>query len=508
MQRLRFKLAKNSFTRGLRGPHMLAFLPALCLASYWLGGEILLVTSALFTPVLYAASGGFDRSGRGDDPSPIAKPTLHDVAQDFLDIAKPNGQVTACFQIGISGFDDITRTFGDEAGRDAQALVQGRLDSALRQTDRVFRVADGRYVVLIAPGFRLKLDTLLDLATRLREAVETPLSVEGGTAHLTLAVGIASSLNFGRNVTSETWLAAAAQALSEAVLAGPSKTRVWSDKLSRRVSAQHSLRDDLRGGFEKGEIQTAFQPQIAIRTGRLVGMEAQARWDHPTAGTIRASQLARAAMDSGQSGQLAQLVLVQALTALQGWDQTGLDVPEVTVPLGDPDLRNPDLPGQISEALHRTGLAAGRLVLALPEPVIASGLDDLQRRNLTSLADIGCALDLDGFGAGSASVLVLQAVRFRRIRIDPRLIRGIDNSEQARRMLGAVLTMIDRLDLEALAKDVETIEEMSVLRDLGCAFVQGHLIAEAMSLAEVPDWIGAHPECQTPGASSKIRRVK
>ena len=135
MQRLRFKLAKNSFTRGLRGPHMLAFLPALCLASYWLGGEILLVTSALFTPVLYAASGGFDRSGRGDDPSPIAKPTLHDVAQDFLDIAKPNGQVTACFQIGISGFDDITRT--DE-------WVSGgvRADYLLNRNARVFAAID------------------------------------------------------------------------------------------------------------------------------------------------------------------------------------------------------------------------------------------------------------------------------------------------------------------------------------------------------------------------------
>lgn len=494
--------------RCLHGPQMLAFLPALCLCAYWAGGEVLLVLCALATPLIYALTGGFGQLAAIREFDPRPRPSLDIIAQQFLEVAQHNGQTTACFQIEIGGLDDILRTLGRSAADEARHVLEARMVSTLREADHVSQTGDTRFTVLIAPGFRLKLDNLLDLGKRLRHAAEEPLSVSGTTQYVSLCIGIASSLNFGRNVTARTWLVSATQALDDAIDTGVSATRVWSDKLSRKHQIRRDLQNDVVSALDAGHVQAFFQPQVNVRTGDITGMEALARWDHPTRGMIPASGFLKAIEDSGQMQRLGKTILSQALVALQAWDAAGFDIPTVSVNFSDGELRNPDVPDHIKSELDRLGILAHRLVIEVRESVVANGTDDIARRTLVSLAETGCRIDLDNFGQGSLPLAQLQQFPIQRVKIDKSMVRGADISEAKRRMLGAILGVTERLDLQALGEGVETVGEHGVLRELGCAFAQGFLFKEPASASDIAQWLAKEQARDDPTHAAHLRRVK
>lgn len=509
---MRIELATNKLRqavrRGLQGPQMLAFLPALSLAAYWGGGEVLLVFCALLTPLVYALAGGFGQMTAAASPDSDAKPSALEVAQDFLAIALHNGQTAACIQMNIGGLDTIAEAFGPSRADDARQVIEIRLASVLRQSDHVFQSGDSGFTLLIAPGFRIKLDSLLDLAKRLRQTAEEPLSIAGTCQFVTVDIGIASSLNLGRNVTPDTWLDSASQALSDAIDTGTPTTRVWSDKLSRRRKSRRDLQDQIAEALDSGQIQTFFQPQVSVRNGEVTGMEALARWDHPTRGVLPAAMFLPAAQTSGEMPQLGRTVLVQALTALRSWDDAGLAVPTISVNLSDSELCDPDLPRNIEAALDLIGLPAHRLVYELSEEVAGVATDDISQRNLGAIAEIGCAVDLDNFGTGACGFGQLGGTSFRRLKIDRPLIAGADLSNQKRRILHAILGLADRLEMQTVACGVETIGEHGLLRELGCIHAQGFLFSEPGSALDMTTWLVDRSGKDKPTDSTHLRRVK
>lgn len=487
---------------------MLAFLPALSLAAYWGGGEILLVMCALSTPLIYALTGGFGRLSPTSVTDMDRPASAVDVARDFLEIAQHTGQTTACFQIEINGLTAIGKTFGRSRADEAQQVLKTRIAATLRQTDHVFQTGDTRFTVLIAPGFRLKLDSLLDLAKRLRDAAEDPISVAGTGQYVAICIGIASSLNFGRNVTADTWLDSASQALEDALESGTATTRVWSDKVSRRQRTQRDLHQDVAKALDTGQVQAYFQPQVSVRSGDVTGMEAFARWDHPVRGVLPAAEFLQAFAESGQMARLGQTILAQTLAALQGWDQAGLSVPTVSINLSATDLRNPDLPGQIATTLDRHNMLPHRLIVDVPETILSASLDDVFHRTLKAISDAGCGIDLDAFGTGPSRIALLPNLYVQRLKIGRGLIQGADLSDDKQRILGALIALADGLDLPSLGVGVETVGEHGVLRELGCGFAQGYLFAAPAPHSEITDWLANRQGQADPKGGPHLRRVK
>ncbi len=494
--------------KGLTGPQMLAFLPALCLSAYWVGGEPFLVICALAVPLIYAAFGG---TGHWVDSGPLGdlqKPSVEAVAKQFLGIAQHNGQTTACLQIAIPQLEGIIERFGPDRAVEARILIASRLRSALRAPDHVFETGPMRFTVLIAPGFRLRLDNLLELAKRLRASAEEPLLIDGVTCSVSATIGIASSLNFGRNVTADSWLRSATEALEEAMLNGESATRLWSDRLSRHHKSRNALETEITSALDQGRIQAVFQPVITLRTGLVCGMEAFARWDHPTRGLLTASEFLDAARDANQMSRLGRTMFLQATTVLRAWDAAGFTVGTISLNLSEDELRDPDLAARIKGDVMRCDLPAHRLVFDLPEAVLTKTGEDVIRRNLELLTELGCALDLDVCASGGTSPIALQHLRLSRVKLDRSLIRGIDTSNDQRRALHAVLAMCDRLELGSVATCVETQEEHGVLRDLGCGAAQGHLFAPPSSAEEIGLWLKEQQVGPPEPTQSRIRRIK
>ncbi|MDJ0822648.1 MAG: GGDEF domain-containing phosphodiesterase [Paracoccaceae bacterium] len=480
----------------LTGPQSLAFFPALSLAAYWLGGEPALIAAALGLPMVFVMSGAFSTS------APVAQDEITvdvldssgaaDLTEQALLRARAANLATACFVLEVEGLETLERSMGREAAESLRELCVARLRNTLRKGDLAVRMSDTRFLVLLGPSLRLDLEALLQLSSRLQSALEEPATIANTAQYLSASIGFCGSDRLGNAATGEKMLEAAQTALTEAVANGPSAVRAWSDDLSQARKARKSLMNEVEKAMANGQVQPWYQPQVCTSTGRISGVEALARWIHPERGIIPPAQFLKALEEAGQMERLSEVILQHSLTALRTWDNSGIDVPRISVNFSGIELKNPQLVERIKWELDRFGLTAPRLGIEVLETVIADSPEGVVARNITELSDLGCQIDLDDFGTGHASITALRRFTVHRLKIDRSFVSRVDRDEEQRRMLAAVLGMADRLGLETLAEGVETVGEHALLAQLGCDHVQGFGIARPMPADQLIDWAKAH----------------
>ncbi|GGG68918.1 diguanylate cyclase [Salipiger pallidus] len=481
--------------RVVHGPHMLAFLPALTLAGYWLGGEIALLVVALGLPALYAISADSDVEPLDPTrplPDLIDITMANDLAEQILARATGFDLSTACFVIEAEGLEDIRRRSGDDPIHSLHGSILRRLRREVRRGDRVVRIGDTRFLVLLAPSLRLDLEALLTMADRIQRSLEEPCDTETGTHYLSFAVGFCGSHRLGDDVTGPQLVEAAQTALAEAVSNGPSAIRAWSDSMSAERKARKTLLHEIERALALGQIQPWFQPQICTSTGSISGVEALARWLHPTRGIVSPKEFLTVLAEAGQLDRLSEVILEQSLTAMRAWDAEGIIIPQVSVNFTDVELRNPHLVERIKWELDRHGMAPSRLGIEVLETVIAESPEGIVARNIVGLSKLGCQVDLDDFGTGHASITALRRFTVHRLKIDRSFVTRVDRDEEQRRMLAAVLGLADRLGLKTVAEGVESVSEHALLSQLGCDHVQGFGIARPMPADQMADWAKRH----------------
>jgi len=185
-------------------------------------------------------------------------------------------------------------------------------------------------------------------------------------------------------------------------------------------------------------------------------------------------------------------MIYNSFAALQAWDAAGLHVPQIGVNFAGSELSNPKLLEKIKWELDRFDLAPDRLAVEVLETVIASAPDDMITRNINALGKLGCSIDLDDFGTGDASIASIKRFSVSRIKIDKSFVMKADRDPEQQRMISAILTMAERLQVQTLAEGVETVGEHVLLAQLGCDHVQGFGIGRPMPFDKTEEWINAH----------------
>ncbi|MBY6067995.1 bifunctional diguanylate cyclase/phosphodiesterase [Leisingera aquaemixtae] len=490
LERLRHFLAT-----ALVGPPMLAFLPALTLATFWLGGETALLAVALGLPVLIAAAGGFSKRGSSVPRDAVTGMMLrdgfeHETARLYHDCAEA-GLRSAVFVLELDEYKELTDRHGQEAGDRIMQHCGAQIVSALRQNDTIARISDNRFAICLAPTLQLDLELCIQLAGRMQAAAEEPLALDGTTVYMTASIGFCQRSRAPGSSSAE-WISAAVSALSEAHGNGPGGIRAYSSDMPARGSSRASLREEAAAALETGQIQAWFQPQICTDTGRVSGFEALARWLHPVQGLIPPSTFLPALEEAGLMDRLSQVMLYNALVAIKAWDEAGVTVPCVGVNFATQELRNPGLAGRVKWELERFGLPADRLCVEILETVMTDQPDDVVTRNILALSELGCPIDLDDFGTGHASISAVRRFNISRIKIDRTFVMKADQDPEQQKLISAILTMAERLDLDTLAEGVETAGEHALLAQLGCGHVQGFGIGRPMPFDQTLDWITAH----------------
>ncbi|MGR3455866.1 putative bifunctional diguanylate cyclase/phosphodiesterase [Pseudooceanicola sp.] len=480
----------------LSGPQALAFLPALVLAAFWLGGEGWLILAALALPLLYAFIGGF--SPRAEDAPPRDSTTglplreaLEAALDDRMEMARARGRGTGCFLIALDDFDDIADRYGSAAAEEVLARTADRLCAAMRAGDLVCRTGPDRFGVALATVSHLDLEIAIQVAARLQSAVEEPLALGATPVYLSCSIGFCLGTRApeptGRGV-----LSAAECALDEARVNAPSAIRAFAPEMTRRSYPQPVGTEEVTAALDAGQIVPFFQPQISTDTGRVTGFEALARWCHPDRGVILPADFLPALEAAGQMGRLGEVVLTHACRALKAWDEAGLDIPCVGVNFSPTELRDPKLIDKIRWQLDRFDFAPGRLVVEVLETVVAASPEDTVVRNVNGLADLGCRVDLDDFGTGHASISSMRRFAVSRLKVDRSFVMKVDRDVEQQKMVSAILTLADRLGLDTLAEGVETRGEHTMLAQLGCRHVQGFCIGRPMPAEQTVDWVRAH----------------
>ncbi|MEO0389808.1 MAG: GGDEF domain-containing phosphodiesterase [Pseudomonadota bacterium] len=475
------------------GPQAVMFASALMLSAYWLGGEVALVGMALGVPTVLLALAALP--SKPPSATGLTRMIERDVMaqkieQTWLQTGV-DGQHSAVLCVEFDEYADVQHEYGQRVA-DAVALrLADRLARVMRDADCLARTADNRYTVLVGASRLMDLEACIQLSARLQSAVEEPILEGGITFHCAIAIGFCLRSRSPGD-TSAAWVAAAETALTEARRLGPNMIRAFSNEMQVARTERVNLREEAAKALTDGHIQPWFQPQISTDTGRVTGFEALARWVHPERGVILPGEFLPALEDAGLMERLAEVMMYYTLTALKAWDAAGITVPHVGVNFSTTELRNPRLTDKIAWELDRFDIKSDRLAVEILETVVTSEPDDMICRNIAGLAQMGCRIDLDDFGTGSASIAAIRRFSVGRIKIDRSFVMRADRDAEQQRMVSAILTMAERLKVETLAEGVESVGEHALLAQLGCDHVQGFGIGKPMPFEQTLTWVRAH----------------
>ena len=240
-------------------------------------------------------------------------------------------------------------------------------------------------------------------------------------------------------------------------------------------------------GLQHGEFVPHYQPQISLADGRLIGVEALARWIHPRHGMILPGRFIQSAEESGLICDLTFPLVARVLNQAREWEQAGLDI-TVSVNVAMASCLRPDFPDQLNAAIKRSGLERPHLILEVTE---SRALDDTMAAYdiFTRIRLNRISLSIDDFGTGHSSLAQLRDVPFNELKVDQSFVKGAAADPTRRAILEASLTMAHKLGMRTVGEGVETLDDWALLRSLGCAAAQGFIIAEPMPGEQLISWI-------------------
>ena len=474
------------------GRLFLAFTPIVVLLAFRMGGEVLMVAVAVALPLAVLVARTFHEHvelvEQADQATGLMlRDALIDWADRSISKAAELDLQVAVIVATIDGLDQIEERFGESMRDTVLREAMARLNGLLREGDAMARIGDG-FAIGIANLRAPETENLMLLASRLQSVFEEPISEGPTRTYCTLSLGLAAEAHV-QGASGANLVAAAQRAGELAQVSNAGAVRVYSEGLSSQSALDRDIAAELVNALETGEIFAWFQPQVRTRDGRVIGFEALARWDHPDRGLIAPTSFLPDIEKAGLSQRLAEVILKQALMAINTWEAAGYDVPAISVNFSSEELRNPKLADYVRWELDRHGIAPERLVVEVLESVASESNEDAISRTLMALSRMGCRIDIDDFGTGFTSFVNVRRFKVERIKIDRSLVSNLDTDEDQHRMLSALLAFARNLGIEALAEGVETEGEVSALRALDCRDIQGYFIARPMPLGETLLWL-------------------
>lgn len=482
LRRVRFALMR---------PQSLAFVPALGLAWYWFGGQGAGMVAALSLPYMVHLAGPMkiDDARATDALTGLANRTGLLAAIDrAAGRHDDDGQSAIVVALELDEFTELAGTLGTSGAEDVLRQVAERVRGALRPGDTPARLIGHRYGLCLAEVRQGGMDVGLTIAERLQAVIAEPISVNAGSIYTTASVGFCLARR-APSQDSAGLLQAAEIAMDEARRAGRGSVRAFSSEMAAALEARNGLAGELRAALEDGQIRPWFQPQVDAETGLLTGFEALVRWHHPVRGVLPPGDFLDTVDAEGLTERLGEVVLFQSLTALRDWDRAGFRVPRIGVNFSPLELRNPRLADRIRWELDRFDLTPDRLTVEILETVVAEAANDTIVRNIAALATLGCAIDLDDFGTGHASITNIRRFAVSRIKIDRSFVTHVDSDPNQKKMVSAILSMADQLGLATLAEGVETLSEHRMLAQMGCQQLQGYGIGRPMPMEDTEAWM-------------------
>jgi diguanylate cyclase (GGDEF)-like protein len=395
---------------------------------------------------------------------------LLDRLEHALARAARHQEAIAILFLDLDRFKVVNDSLGHEAGDQLLVAVAKRLQACLRPEDTVARLGGDEFTVLLE-GITQVSDAT-HVAERIKQVLQAPFIVVGHEVFITASIGIAlSGLGFGQHDPGEL-LRDADAAMYKAK--GKARYEIFDANINARALDRLKLESDLNQAIERKEFKVYYQPQVEITTGRILGLEALVRWQHPQHGLMSPSEFIPLAEETRLILPIGQWVLEEACRQARAWqEQYPHDPPLfISVNLSAKQFQNPALPEMVAQILEDTKLDPHRLKLEITESVL---MEDVQSAIalLQELKDLGVQLAIDDFGTGYSSLSYLKHFRVEMLKVDKSFIERVGQDPADTAIVQTATALAQTLGMQVVAEGVETAEQLLQLRALGCNWGQG-----------------------------------
>ncbi|NVM77153.1 diguanylate cyclase (GGDEF)-like protein/PAS domain S-box-containing protein [Duganella sp. SG902] len=409
---------------------------------------------------------------------------------DRLDLtiaqAQRNGGSVLVAFIDLDGFKLVNDGLGHNAGDELLKVVAERMSGCLRASDTVGRFGGDEFVLLLAePGSAVDAAPVLE---RVREAVLQSISLCGQEVQVSCSIGVAVYPNDGDDA--ETLLMNADAAMYRAKEKGKNNCQFYTREMNASIEEKLVLLEGLRCALDEDQFRLVYQPKVDLRDGRVFGVEALVRWEHPEHGVIGPDRFIPLAEESGLIVALGEWVLRTACRQNRAWQDAGLPPLCVSVNVSPRQFEEHGLVERVRQALDDSGLAPEWLELEVTEGVI---MRDLQQAvaKMAQVRAMGVSLSIDDFGTGYSSLSALKSFPISTLKIDKSFVRDLGRSSGDEAIASSIISLAHRLRLRVIAEGVETEQQRSFLRENGCDEMQGYLFSRPLAPAQLAALLGA-----------------
>jgi diguanylate cyclase (GGDEF)-like protein/PAS domain S-box-containing protein len=409
---------------------------------------------------------------------------LRAISRSLGRAARKDGYRFAILHLNVDRLRLINESLGRHAGDRLLGEIADRLQVCVRPSDLLVRLGGDEFGLLVED-----IDDPTDatrVAARISEEMSSPFSVVNREVFATASVGIVVSGPKYKHA--EELLRDANTAMNRAKASGGRHPEVYDEATQRRSYETLQIETGLRWALERDELIVQYQPIVSLDSGKIAGLESLVRWDHPELGIVPPDDFIPLAEETGLIVPLGWQVLSKSCKQMKEWRNT---LPpsgpiDLSVNLSSKQFMQPDVVDQIRRALHEAGLDPKCLRLEMTESALMENAEVVFPL-LTELQSLNVRLYVDDFGTGYSSLSYLHKLPIDTLKIDRSFVMDLGTREEALEIVKTIVTLAHNLKMQVVAEGVETQEQASILRGLGCEYAQGFYFSEPVDGATIAD---------------------
>ena len=403
---------------------------------------------------------------------------------EFVEEARKARTMMALAIVDIDKFKTINDTYGHPVGDEVIREAARRISQSVRSDDIVGRLGGDELAIV----FRQisDINEIAEIAGRIGAALQLPLQIGGRSISASISIGVSCFPEHAQS--GDELFIKADHALYQAKQSGRATYEIYDRELHELIRERQALEHDAAIGIQRNEFSLVYQPQIDLRSGALVGLEALARWHHPVLGEVPPAKFIPVAEASPIIIELGERLLREACDQAARWHRNGLTDVHVAVNVTARQFKDPLFVEKTRRILEQTNLKPTALELEITETLL---IDDLEvvEATLRQISALGCTVSIDDFGTGYSSLQYLSRLPFNRLKIDASFIRELPSDPSSVAIVRAILAMAGSLGLSVVAEGIENYEQAEFLRVHECGAGQGHMFARAMEPGKFERWL-------------------